>query len=167
MFDKEVRESAIAYIREHIPEVNIDIDYALRQENKVNMARAWRIVADKVGSSIGTDLGMMATHSWTAVNAIPQRIVSRMGGWEAPREKPEFEHPQRSGRILLANNYGVGPDVGPGVDESPVFTERRSTKRTYVPETPENKETEEDTPESFSEVSNHMLGGSSNIFVGV
>lgn len=144
VFDREVKQSAIDYILSKVPDVAFDIEYASRQQNKSNMARAWRIVGDKVGYLTGGDLGMLATHSWTAVNAIPQRIALRLGGWVPPKEKPEFEDPKTSGRILLANNFGVNPTKGPGVDESPVFTERLSNKRTYKsevdPETPPKKD---------------------------
>lgn len=64
--------------------------------------------------------------SATAAQAIPIKMASRIsqdpphGEWEPPKPKPEYEHPDRSGRILLANQHGASPTHGPGVDECTV-----------------------------------------------
>jgi hypothetical protein len=128
--DASVAQSAIAYMMRMVPEVQRDIEYAQHLESKHNRARAWRNVADQMATLLSrqlrrsVDLGKFAGHSWTAVLAIPLRIAMRLGAyvgeeWVPPLPKPEFQHPESSGRVLLANNYGAYPSRGPGVDHVP------------------------------------------------
>lgn len=131
VWNKEVRASAIEYLRSCVPEAAHDIDFALRMESKANVARAWRDAADRINSvlsrKLGTriDLGYFASHSWTAVQAMPLRIATRLSQnlpyqpWQPPITQPEFQHPNASGRVILANLYGAYPKKGPGVEHDP------------------------------------------------
>jgi hypothetical protein len=133
VFDERVTRSALDYILTHVPQAREEIDYAAHKTAKHNRARAWRAVADTVGSvlsrRLGTrvDLGKLAGHSWTAVNAMPHRIAGRLSEsilteyapWAPPKPKPEYEDPDKSGRYCLANLYGIYPTHGPGIDHTP------------------------------------------------
>jgi len=125
VWDRAVTQSAVDYIVTHFPETREDAEFAVQKESKHNKARAWRNVADTVGRRLRLDLGKFASHSWTAVAAMPHRIAMRISQhwsdrpWVPPRPKPEFENPDTSGRILLANLYGAYPKMGPGVDHAP------------------------------------------------
>jgi hypothetical protein len=125
----DVASSAMKYLIEIAPSLTREIEYAHFLESKHNRARAWRDVADRLASLLSreqgrtVDLGKFAGHSWTAVMAIPLRIAMRVSQqtgseWVPPIPKPEFQHPDESGRVLLANNYGAFPTRGPGVDHS-------------------------------------------------
>ncbi len=130
VFDKDVKTSAFDYIVRHAPQVKEWAETALNaRDSKHNKAREWRRVAEEVGRTLSrltkdhVDLGKFAGHSWTAVEAIPHRIAMRMTqhlpqqqAWVPPYPKPEFQHPDESGRVLLANLYGAYPKHGPGVD---------------------------------------------------
>lgn len=109
VYDDDVRKSALDFIVSLAPTVEGDIKYALSQETKANTARAWRIVADKVGRALGRQLGPLQGESWTKVNAMPLTIASRVGGWMPIKPRPEFEHPDESGRVLIASPEGAFP----------------------------------------------------------
>jgi hypothetical protein len=126
----EVTESAVRYLMRVMPSMVRDIEYAQHLESKHSRLRAWRNVGDKIADELSTrlrrdvDLGKFAGNSWTAVLAVPLRIAKRLGSyvgeeWVPPVPQPEFQHPDQSGRVLLANNYGAYPTRGPGVDHAP------------------------------------------------
>lgn len=124
-WDKQITQSAVEYILRHVPQVTREVEEAQRTESKGETAWAWRQVADKIGRLLRIDLGKLAGHSWTAVQAMPTRIASRLSGhvagppWVPPRPKPEYSDPDQSGRVVLANPYGPFPTRGPGVDYAP------------------------------------------------
>lgn len=130
VWDREVKDSALSFIMHAVPSVRRDVEFAHSRDSKHNKSRAWRQVADDIGRVLSrdqhrpVDLGRLAGHSWTAVEAMPLRIAERLGNhirdrWVPPVPKPEFEHPNDSGRVLLANLYGAYPKHGPGVDHDP------------------------------------------------
>lgn len=126
--DTEVLDSAIQYIMEHIPQAIPDIEFARTRASKDNIIRAWRQVAERASYTLTrklgkqVDLGTFAQQSWTAVAAMPMRIARRIGQhlsktpWLPPWPQPEYEDPNKSGRVLLANSYGIFPKEGPGID---------------------------------------------------
>jgi hypothetical protein len=131
VWDERVTNSAVRYLLTIAPHLQADVNYAMQKDSKHNKARAWRNVADEVARVVSrklntrVDLGKLAGHSWTAVAAMPHRIAMRLSQnlpdtpWVPPRPKPEYENPEESGRILLANLYGAYPKRGPGVDHAP------------------------------------------------
>lgn len=113
-----IQESAQDYIRTLVPEVARDVAHAARQTHKVAVAAAWQKVADKVGARLARTggLGTIPAGSWTSILAMPIRIAQRIGGWEPPRAKPEFQNPETSGRVLLAAPGEEVPGTFPKVD---------------------------------------------------
>lgn len=116
--NEKVQRSAVEYILRHVPEAELEVQFAVMQANKpknrTNTARAWRIVADRVGSELGSDLGVIDYGSDTAVRAMPLKIANRMGTrtrigepWVPPLPRPEHAHPDESGRVLLAKPEGT------------------------------------------------------------
>lgn len=129
--NERVMLSALTFILQHVPTARDDVQYAVKCDSKHNKARAWRNVSQLIEGALSRKLhkevvlGQLAGHSFTAVQAMPHRIAQRMGNWvdgewEPPIPRPEFEHPDKSGRSLLANHYGPYPREGPGVDHSTV-----------------------------------------------
>jgi hypothetical protein len=131
VWNDRVVKSAVNFLIEQAPQLRDDIMYASHKNNKENTTRAWRRVAEEIGPLVSArfgaaiDLGDLRGHSWTAVAAMPLRIASRLSenlpydGWTPPLPRPDFADPERSGRYLLANLYGVYPTKGPGVDHRP------------------------------------------------
>lgn len=113
-----VQRSAVAHILFEVPNAHDEVSFALSQamkrSNRVNTARAWRVVSDTISREIGHDLGVIDYNSDTAVRAMPLKIAGRMergkcAPWNPPIPKPEFKHPDESGRVLLVSPEGVYP----------------------------------------------------------
>jgi hypothetical protein len=108
-FDPRVEKSAIDYLLSVAPHLSNDIRAAQQAEAKTNKTRLWRIVGERLNEVVGRSLGEFDAKSWTQVQAMPLRMAMRIGGWEPPIPKPEFYHPDQSGRILLASPEGAFP----------------------------------------------------------
>lgn len=131
VWDKEVQQSAVDYLISVAPEVKPLITYAKERTERHEVTAAWRKVSDEVARVLSRrlrnkfDLGRLAGHSWTAVAAMPLRIANRLSenlpyqSWQPPKPRPDYEDPDKSGRVILANQYGPYPDRGPGVDHTP------------------------------------------------
>ena len=131
VWNRDVVNSAVRYILKYAPSLKDEVNFAMGRDSKLNKTRAWRNVNDEVGRALSRklnqpiDLGRLAGHSWTAVAAMPLRIAMRMSQhlpndpWNPPVAKPEYENPETSGRVCLANLYGAYPRRGPGVDHAP------------------------------------------------
>lgn len=148
VWDDSVRNSAIDYLMRNIPECRQVIEFANRMESKSNVARSWRDVSDRLNLALSRKLGRniylgkFGSHSWTAVRAMPMRIAERVSSnisapWHPPRPKPVFQHPNDSGRVILANLYGAYPKHGPGVDhdpqDRPYIGEEGELKKSFSP----------------------------------
>jgi hypothetical protein len=131
VWNRKVSASANQYLLTLFPKLKGLILASSGKETKHNKARSWRLVADEIGVELSRrlrddiHLGMLAGHSWTAVNAMPMRIALRVSQnlpdhpWIPPVPKPEYQNPEESGRYLLANLYGAYPKQGPGFDHAP------------------------------------------------
>jgi len=127
VWNPDVRASALAYLQRVLPDIASDIRYAEQQELKHLVADAWQSVAEAASRTLSRkfenriDLGSLPGHSWTAVAAMPLRIANRISDhlpyepWLPPLPRPEFENPDFTGRIVLANETGTFPATGTGI----------------------------------------------------
>jgi hypothetical protein len=118
-----IQDSALNYIREEYPHLVSKIQYAQAQVNKLRMADAWQRVADQISEELNVPLGRLPVGSWTSVMAMPIRLAERVSShisprWLPPIPKPEYENPDKSGRILIAT---------PDRNQLPAFARERRT----------------------------------------
>jgi hypothetical protein len=100
---EDVQKSAVDYLKATFPNAVLAIQLAEGETEKVNKIRAWRIVAEKVSTELGRDIGKINAGSRTSTLAMPLRIAERAGGWNPPIPRPEFVDANASGRICLAS----------------------------------------------------------------
>jgi hypothetical protein len=128
--DTAVTNSAVKFILSYVPEARPEIDAALAVQNKVNKMRAWESVLNIVNHTLSVrwreriSVGEIKMRSWTDILAVPARLAKRIGefrqatDWVPPKPKPDYQHPDDSGRFALANLYGIFPKRGPGIDHN-------------------------------------------------
>lgn len=109
--DNKIIDSAIQHLLQVAPGASEEIERAARQTAKTDRVYGWRRAAVAIGREISRDLGEIAAGSWTSVMSMPIRIAERVGTWQAPRPRPQYEDPTQSGRVLLVAPAAMEPGV--------------------------------------------------------
>lgn len=115
--DDEVRWSATEHIKLVVPEASLAIAHVLSQNGKQAIIAGWLEVAAICSASRNKRIeriDMLRNESWTSVMAMPMKLAKRLGGWASPAAEPRYEHPDRSGRVLVASADQLDSDMVAG-----------------------------------------------------
>jgi hypothetical protein len=109
--DPVLQQSALEHITTVVPRVQAAVIETATISQTHLRGQAWKEVADTVSGVLKLSdrdrnwLLRLPDKTSTAVEALPMRIAQQIG-WTPPRPMPDFEKPEGSGRILLADHRG-------------------------------------------------------------